>query len=162
MILEIKELVREKTEINVDLKTRRIEVVQARALYFFLCRKYTDESLTSLVKSISHLKNHVTVHHAFKMFDTYKRENKNISDAYSEICSIIDFYIYNKCKSLRDAQKQMPLSNNERSKYINTHLEKNGLIDCIGISDLICTIPKKHLETVKKRLETIIKCLPKD
>lgn len=58
---QIKDIVKEVTQIDIDQNTRRREIVEARSIYFHLCKNNTNNSLTEIGRSVG--KHHATVLH---------------------------------------------------------------------------------------------------
>ena len=56
-LLEIEKSVREITKIDIRVKTRKREYVEARALFYFLASEFT-------IYSVSQIARHVNMHHA--------------------------------------------------------------------------------------------------
>lgn len=64
---EIKEVVEQETNEQLDIRNRKREVVYARAVYFKLCKEHTRNSLARIGRSVG--KDHATVLHGIKVFD---------------------------------------------------------------------------------------------
>ena len=83
----IQELVKEDTKIDISTIRRKREIVEARALYYKLCREYTYKSLTEIGKSVN--RDHATVLWGLKHFDSWANQNVTLRSSYVNIkCKI--------------------------------------------------------------------------
>lgn len=84
---EIRELIEANTGINLSTKTRKIEFVYARAIYFLLCREKTNLSLNKIGQTLG--KDHATVLHAIKMIEDVYFQDPYFCNMYENIASQI-------------------------------------------------------------------------
>jgi len=94
-IKTIKEVVSETMGVNLNdtkaMKSRTVENVDTRMLYFYLCRQYTSKSLAELGRSLKPTKDHATVLHNIRTVEDRIRFDKRISEKYKNIRSRIEF-----------------------------------------------------------------------
>ena len=82
-------LIREITGVDVFKNTRKTEYVEYRSLYNYILWKVMKKSLTWIrdnYKENGKNYDHATVIHSIKMFDIYKKYNKNIMPLFNELC----------------------------------------------------------------------------
>ena len=161
MLEQIKELVNRKTGVDIDVKSRKIDVVEARSVYFRLCREFTKYSNKLIAKNIRAIKKQETVQHSYQMSWQYMTNNERIKHVYLEICDIIKYYNKHNCINLVDAENKMPLKVEVAQVQLNNDLVIKKLEEYTALTEMVLTIPKKHLKTVEERLKVIIHCLPK-
>lgn len=145
MLNKIKNLVIEKTGVDIERDTRIKKYAEARAMYYYLCREYTRESFRKIGQSLELKKDHATVYHSCSMLDVYLMDSKSNREVFKNMDSIIKSYLENNCNDFKEAEGLIVA---DRSKY-------NELLQTIY------KIPEDYIETVKQRLDAIIKCLPK-
>lgn len=74
----IKEIVDNYFEININRNTRKRNYVEARAIYFKLCREFTKMSLEEIGKQVN--RDHASVLHGIRAFNNWVSEpNKDLS-----------------------------------------------------------------------------------
>jgi chromosomal replication initiation ATPase DnaA len=79
-IEKIKKEVQQKLNVNLSSASRRRHFTYSRALYFKLCRDYTDKTFTELAETVG-LTNHATVMNAINstMYDVeYEKKYWNV------------------------------------------------------------------------------------
>jgi len=106
----IKELVNSNININIDNTIQRREFVEARALYYALCKEYTIESLATIGRSVN--KNHATVIHGLKNFPIWSDQSVSLSSIYLDIKSKLELL-----------QDEMVLENNQTDSMLNKYLK---------------------------------------
>lgn len=85
---KIKELILKELRIDITEQSRKREIIEARALYFYLVRKiYTKRSLQSIAADFD--MNHATVVHALKNFPMYENYNTKILDCKNLILHLL-------------------------------------------------------------------------
>tara|TARA_R110001592_G_scaffold230717_2_gene487710 strand:- start:654 stop:1109 length:456 start_codon:yes stop_codon:yes gene_type:complete len=76
----IKQIVESYFDLSISRNTRKRPYVEARAIYFKLCREFTNFSLEQIGKSVN--RDHASVLHGIKSIDTWvevdKRMNNNM------------------------------------------------------------------------------------
>lgn len=88
METKIKELILKELRIDITEQSRKREIIEARALYFYLVRKiYTKRSLQSIAADFD--MNHATVVHALKNFPMYENYNTKILDCKNLILHLL-------------------------------------------------------------------------
>jgi hypothetical protein len=132
----IKKRIKDIADINVNKDTRQREIVEYRALYCFLVRKYTNQSLPQIAKTLK--RNHATIIHSLKCFEMYERYNEKLRNARTviedELVNKTEFTISSKTLSqellslnyeLREEIKRLK----KLEKYLNTPTFISNLID---------------------------------
>lgn len=85
---QIKELILKELRVDISEQSRKREIIEARALYFYLVRKiYTKRSLQSIAADFD--MNHATVVHALKNFPMYENYNTKILDCKNLILHLL-------------------------------------------------------------------------
>ena len=88
METKIKELILKELRVDISEQSRKREIIEARALYFYLVRKiYTKRSLQSIAADFD--MNHATVVHALKNFPIYENYNTKILDCKNLILHLL-------------------------------------------------------------------------
>ena len=146
MLEQIKELVIKKTGVNIELDTKADKTNEYRSMYYSLCREFTKYSYQKIGDSLTLKKKHATVYKSCSMLDVYLIDSDRNRELYSEMKDIINSYIDNECVDFEHAEDYIVTSSKQYNELLQT----------------IYKIPVDHIETVKERLEAIIKCLPKN
>ena len=74
----IKEIVENYFEISISRNTRKRQYVEARAIYFKLCRIFTQLSLEQIGKSVN--RDHASVLHGCRSINTWVEVDKRINN----------------------------------------------------------------------------------
>ena len=74
----IKEIVENYFEISISRNTRKRQYVEARAIYFKLCRDFTQLSLEQIGKSVK--RDHASVLHGVRSINTWVEVDKRINN----------------------------------------------------------------------------------
>ena len=74
----IKEIVESYFEISISRNTRKRQYVEARAIYFKLCRIFTQLSLEQIGKSVN--RDHASVLHGCRSINTWVEVDKRINN----------------------------------------------------------------------------------
>jgi hypothetical protein len=92
IIVDLKHImnfVQSNLDVDLSVKTRQREHVEARALYFKLCRDFTSKSFYDIGKSLN--KNHATVIHAvnnvYPMAEMYNKRLKHLYNVFEKSAS---------------------------------------------------------------------------
>jgi hypothetical protein len=83
---QLKRLVEDFYGIDIELKIRTTVYVQARSIYYYLCREFTSVSVVKIGQSIG--KNHATVLHALKELPYIKKFDSNFKKNFYELYEI--------------------------------------------------------------------------
>ena len=75
----IKEIVESYFEISISRNTRKRQYVEARAIYFKLCREFTQLSLEQIGKSVN--RDHASVLHGVRSINTWVQVDKRMSNS---------------------------------------------------------------------------------
>ena len=152
---ELKDLVIRKTGQNIDLVSRKTDVINARAMYFFLARRHTNYTLGSILKSIDAITNHATVLNAIKKFETYIMYDEDFNILYNDVKSVIEQYKANECDSIIDAENELPATENDFKN-------ETGLIKFKSFkffAKLLEQVDEQDFEVLETRLIPIINSL---
>ena len=74
----IKQIVENYFEISISRNTRKRQYVEARAIYFKLCREFTQLSLEQIGKSVN--RDHASVLHGVKSINTWVQVDKRMNN----------------------------------------------------------------------------------
>jgi hypothetical protein len=137
---KIKEIINERTNINIDTPTRRRDHVYARAIYFKLCRDLTPLRLHEIAKTVD--KNHATVLHGLNnIFPLLKQYDDPLYNIYVELME-------HKLMPLREKYDLLKHKYKELSKYTLDQKYNNLL-------NIIKKVPENELEHAELRFGTI-------
>ena len=117
-------VVNEVTKYNIHTKTRDRKVVEARAIYYYLCRKYTNYSTKEIGKTVG--KDHATVLHGLKAvkdwMELYPDYKKRV-----DACDLKLKYIYKVLQdeelSVEEALSNLLTLEEENKKLLQTNIE---------------------------------------
>jgi len=120
METKIKELILKELRVDITEQSRKREIIEARALYFYLVKKiYTKRSLQSIASDFD--MNHATVVHALKNFPMYENYNTKILDCKNLILHLLGGEVEQKMteedkfkKKLHDLEQEL---NKPRYEY---------------------------------------------
>lgn len=137
---DIKKVIEERTNINLDMDTRKREFVYARALYYKLCRDLTKCNLQQIAKTVN--KNHATVLHGItNIFPMLKDYNDPLYDIYVELME-------HKLMPLRDKYEILKHKYEELAKYTIDN-------KYVKLLNIIKKVPESELEHAELRFKTI-------
>lgn len=152
----IKKRIKDISNINISKVSRQREIVEYRALYCFLLRKYSNQSLTEIGKSIS--KNHATVIHALKNYEIYERYNEKVritrSKIEDELVNQTDFAISSKTLSQELLSLNYELRE-ELNKYKKLEKYLNAPDFLINLLDNYNNYNNFERAEIKEKLDTI-------
>jgi hypothetical protein len=122
--IELKKVVKEVTGVDVTQKSRKREVVEARAVYYKILKEIDKKkSLESIGESVG--KNHATVIHSLNNYDIFEGFNPTLKLFKKEILSKLNFK-----SSLIDCSKD-ELINNLRIDILNLNEQIDNLQETI-------------------------------
>ena len=75
----IKEIVENYFELSISRNTRKRQYVEARAIYFKLCREFTQLSLEQIGESVN--RDHASVLHGVKSINTWVQVDKRMKNS---------------------------------------------------------------------------------
>ena len=75
----IKEIVESYFELSISRNTRKRQYVEARAIYYKLCREFTQLSLEQIGKSVK--RDHASVLHGVKSINTWVQVDKRMKNS---------------------------------------------------------------------------------
>ena len=82
-ILKVKPLIDEYFNLDLSQKSRELDFVLARAVYFKVLRDVYFQSYQSMGRSIG--KDHATAMHSYKHFDSYHDYYKSVKECYRHV-----------------------------------------------------------------------------
>tara|TARA_B110000285_G_scaffold203670_1_gene239993 strand:+ start:21343 stop:21816 length:474 start_codon:yes stop_codon:yes gene_type:complete len=115
---KIKNIVEEYYSIQITRQIRKRNYVEARAMYFSLCRKYTRLSLEAIGKTVG--RHHASVLHCVQQLELWRKYDARVRADYE--------YLYNKAELIKknDAGKKV---NNIEEALLNNHILRTQLED---------------------------------
>jgi hypothetical protein len=129
----LKEIVLNETNIDVNINSRKREVIEIRALYFKLLKEYnpflTLEQIGNTVE-----KNHATVIHSLKKYNMYEKYNSDLKVLKSIIRNNID------------DENIMYVNDNNTLKLEIKKLKNKNIIAEIEIDELKLKLKQKKYE----------------
>ena len=94
---EIQDIVEKKLNVDLFIKSRLRPLVEARFMYFLLCKEFSDEkTLSKIGKSLN--KDHATVLHGIKTLNNLMLSDAKIYKVYIEL--------YDLCSKISGAKKK--------------------------------------------------------
>jgi len=137
----IKEIVERYFEINISRNTRKRQYVEARAIYFKLCREFTQLSLGQIGKSVN--RDHASVLHGVRSINTWVQVDKRMNNSMRILKNKIINYQVEKDETV-ELNESIVLKYIELKEQVKSQQET---IDKLNI-DLI-EITEKH--TIRER-----------
>lgn len=116
----IKDLVEKTTNIDINTKRRQREIVEARALYYKLCREHTFQSLSEIGKSVE--RDHATVLWGIQNFESWSKQNISLKSAYLNLKTKIQALMDEEDGANKEAQDFM-------DKYLRVREENCKLME---------------------------------
>ncbi|QDP51996.1 MAG: hypothetical protein GOVbin2700_33 [Prokaryotic dsDNA virus sp.] len=77
---KLRNVVEKYFKIDISTKTRKLEYVYARAIYFTLCYKFTNAKVVEIAKSLN--MNHATILHSIKTFPYMLKHSSKLNTDY--------------------------------------------------------------------------------
>ncbi len=137
----IKQIVESYFEINISRNTRKRQYVEARAIYFKLCREFTQLSLGQIGKSVN--RDHASVLHGVRSINTWVQVDKRMNNSMRILRNKIINYQIEKDETV-ELNESIVLKYIELKEQVKSQQET---IDKLNI-DLI-EITEKH--TIRER-----------
>ena len=97
-INKLKGIIKNVTDVNVDTKSRKLEIVRARKIYFKVLTHKSKLSCTAMAKSVN--QTHATVLHALRNFDFDYKTDKVLREIYDNVYDV--FFEGKKLKTADD------------------------------------------------------------
>ena len=107
---DIMKFVEKEYKIKIDISSRTTNYVEARAIYYELCRRYLGSKSTELAKSVH--RNHATILHALKEFPYMMKYSEGMKLRYYKIRENLDSK-YNKLRKISLEELQLRYDNLE-------------------------------------------------
>lgn len=174
---DIYKLVSTAVGFDATKKTRKRKYIYAKAIANKLSKKFTTESLAEIGKNTN--SDHATVLHSIKEFEnTYKYQSDpiNVLGIYNKlyhVCNIktqaedIEQVTETNFNNLLEENIMLKETlNSEKQKRIDAEynfrkMKRRKSKIQHPLLHLLHNIPEEHIESVKLKLDAIIKCLPK-
>ena len=137
----IKQIVESYFEINISRNTRKRQYVEARAIYFKLCREFTQLSLGQIGESVN--RDHASVLHGVRSINTWVQVDKRMNNSMRILRNKIINYQIEKDETV-ELNESIVLKYIELKEQVKSQQET---IDKLNI-DLI-EITEKH--TIRER-----------
>jgi hypothetical protein len=93
-----RDIVEKYFSINIAEKNRKLKYVYARAIYFYLCDKYSKAHRTEVAESID--RHRCTVLHSLKTFPYMLKHDKQLK---------MDLYLIKQLANIKDSQREMSI-----------------------------------------------------
>ena len=123
-------VVNDVTGCNILTKTRVRSVVEARAIYYYLCRKYTNYTTAEIGETVG--KDHSTVLHGLKSIEDWMRFDPNFNKEL-DLCDLKIKYIYQVLQdeelTVEEALSNLFTLEEENKKLLQTNIELLSLIE---------------------------------
>lgn len=85
----LKEIILKETDIDVSKNSRKHNIIEARALYFYLIKHFKPKmTLQEIAESVN--KNHATVIHSLNNYEMYEKFNRDLRSLRNIIVNEID------------------------------------------------------------------------
>jgi len=85
----LKEIILKETDIDVSKNSRKHNIIEARALYFYLIKHFKPKmTLQEIAESVN--KNHATVIHSLNNYEMYEKFNRDLRSLRNIITNEID------------------------------------------------------------------------
>lgn len=137
---QIRDFVENYTELNIGVYTRRRDIVDTRAIYFYLCRKHTNLSLKEIGSSVGLC--HTSVIHSIKKVAPVVLK---INQSLANLCKNFS-KIHKEALKNTSVSREKLLEENVRLKSELSFYKTNKLIE------LVKDIPKESIEFVYDRI----------
>jgi chromosomal replication initiation ATPase DnaA len=85
----LKEIILKETDIDVSKNSRKHNIIEARALYFYLVKHFKPKmTLQEIAESVN--KNHATVIHSLNNYEMYEKFNRDLRSLRNIIVNQMD------------------------------------------------------------------------
>ena len=91
---KFREIIEKYFKIDISTKTRKLEYVYARAIYFTLCYEFTNAKVVEIAKSLN--MNHATILHSLKIFPYMLKHSSKLNTDYFLIKELANINKKNK------------------------------------------------------------------
>tara|TARA_R110000803_G_scaffold209609_1_gene279573 strand:- start:571 stop:1035 length:465 start_codon:yes stop_codon:yes gene_type:complete len=149
---KIKKLVESELGIDITSKSRKRELVYARAIYFKICKDRTNLSLKDIGKTMQ--LDHATVLHAItNIFPAFEMYNPEYMDIYNRIIKADEYIPADKQLATLKIQHYQLQLKYDYIKNINIDLKHKTLLSKIK------EIPDLQLQEAEKRISKLVERL---
>lgn len=123
---QIEAVVRETLQVNIYNKNREQDIVEARAIYYHLCKKFTMLNYTQIGRTVG--KNHATVLHSLKKLKLWRKlyddYNRTVERCEAKTKYIINL-LHNKDVSVEDALIKLQNLEEDNQKLLQDNIKLN-------------------------------------
>ena len=149
---KIKKLVESELGIDITSKSRKRELVYARAIYFKICKDRTNLSLKDIGKTMQ--LDHATVLHAItNIFPAFEMYNPEYMDIYNRIIKADEYIPADKQLATLKIQHYQLQLKYDYIKNINIDLKHKTLLSKIK------EIPDLKLQEAERRIDRLVERL---
>lgn len=94
-IKRIRQVIEKETGVDLDVKSRKSNIVLARRMYYKILKLHTNKlgtnmSLDAIGKTLKLNQDHATILHQIKMFDIDYEQNKSFNAMFRKVMNILD------------------------------------------------------------------------
>lgn len=166
------ETLQNKTGLNLKKPTRQRQYVLVRSLYYKLAREYTVHSLAKIGKAFN--KDHATVLHGLKVFDTVKMYEPKLYDLYNNFKLRYPVELFNTVDDIPAPEEltavierignmdKMIKEREEEIKRLNIEIDlmkHRGEDKRSDIVKLISEVPDEQMQVFTDRISAMVKMM---
>lgn len=159
---EIKKIIEQYTNLDLANRTKHLDYVKARCIYYKLSRKYTHYTFENIGKQVN--KHYSSVIHSLKIFNDFNDDNMNrlYNRVEKSICKIYGFENENT-KEENEINKLKKQITHLKGELIKEGIKRNSLIKNVSkyeaINELLSLEHSEILECIKYKIEPHLKML---
>jgi hypothetical protein len=113
---KIIEIIKEELGLDVTQESRKREIIEARALYFYLLKRlYPKRTLQSIGDTLN--KNHATIIHSLKNYKMYEEYNSKLFDTKNLILHLFGEQPEEQSELMKFKKKVFDLENKPKPRY---------------------------------------------
>lgn len=128
---KIIEIIKEELGLDVTQESRKREIIEARALYFYLLKRlYPKRTLQSIGDTLN--KNHATIIHSLKNYKMYEEYNSKLFDTKNLILHLFGEQPEEQSELMKFKKKVFDLENKPKPRYEIIENLYNLLVDTEG------------------------------
>jgi hypothetical protein len=121
----LKEIILKETDIDVSKNSRKHNIIEARALYFYLVKHFKPKmTLQEIAESVN--KNHATVIHSLNNYEIYEKFNRDLRSLRNIIVNQMDEENILNTENINDLKLEIK-KKNLRVSELEIQLEETNL-----------------------------------
>ena len=121
----LKEIILKETDIDVSKNSRKHNIIEARALYFYLVKHFKPKmTLQEIAESVN--KNHATVIHSLNNYEMYEKFNRDLRSLRNIIVNQMDEENILNTENINDLKLELK-KKNLRVSELEIELEESNL-----------------------------------